>query len=264
MKPTVCLLTAYNSRYKDVAAITLGRMQALADAHDYSFRAIRRDDCDRQGGWIKIEPIVAALETDFDFILWVDIDALVVRKDLDIRDAVRDAADLQMVWHGPETSRLEVDSFEPHFNTGVMLIRVSPWARHFFARVWETGPVDHLWNDQATILNLLGYDGLLHLGEDNPDGPDRTHVARLDTTWNSIVGVAVTPDPVIHHYAGLDLSARLRLMQADRRTLDVREASGADVREAFAWQLGQWRNDTIRPHVVPPRALSRWIGRLGL
>lgn len=207
-------------------------MGRFADAHDYEFRAIQRDDCERKGGWIKIEPIMATLVAQFDYLLWMDIDALVVRKDVDIREELSQGADLQMVWHGADTCRLEVDSFIPHFNSGVMLIRNTPWARRFFARVWETGPVSHPWNDQATILHLLGFDGLLGLGSDEPKNPGRNHIARLDSRWNSIVGVAVAMDPIVHHYAGMGSSARLRLMQADQRTLKVREAADPEVREA--------------------------------
>ena len=67
--------------------------------------------------------------------------------------------------------------------------------------------------------------------------PDRQHVARLDVAWNSIPGVAAAPDPIINHYAGMDLRTRLRLMAIDRETLADRENATIQVREVLSRQL---------------------------
>jgi hypothetical protein len=271
MRPTVCLLTAYNSAYDAFAALTIPRMQAYANRYGYVFRAIRSDDCERRGGWIKIAPIRAALAEQFDYVFWIDADALIVRQDIDIAAAMHGQADLQMAWHGPETSRLDGGDFQPHFNSGVMLIRATEWSRSCFARVWDTGPVAHAWNDQATILHLLGRDDILELGAERPDEPDRSHVDHLDCIWNSIPGVAMATDPVVHHYAGLKFDARLRLLEADVKTLRLREAADPLLREAFSWQLSLWRNDAAKvPRSRKARQMSpslaksvRWsLGRV--
>ena len=91
--------------------------------------------------WLKIEVIRAALDDNYDFVLWMDVDAVVLRNDVDIRSAAVDAADLHMAWHGPDTSEIMAADFVPHFNSGVMLIRVTDWSRAFFERVWEIGSV---------------------------------------------------------------------------------------------------------------------------
>lgn len=255
MKPNVCLLTACNSAQQPLAALTAPSMRAFAETHGYTVRALHRDDWERARGWIKIEAIRAALEEDFDFVFWIDVDALVLRRDVDIRTAAVDGACLQMAWHGPDTSGIEAENFVPHFNSGVMLIRVDDWSRHFFERVWEVGQLPHHWSEQATMLHLLGYDECLGLGPDRPDESNRSRLARLDTIWNSAPGLAVAPDAIIHHYAGVSSpSTRLKLIEVDTRTATLREGASPELRQAFADQLSLWREDaTMRDWVTAER-----------
>ncbi|MBW7971503.1 hypothetical protein HYH08_18825 [Bradyrhizobium sp. BR 10289] len=188
--------------------------------------------------------IRAALEDDFDFVLWMDVDAVMLRNDVDIRTAMVDGAHLHMAWHGPETSEIMAADFVPHFNSGVMLVRVNDWSRAFFKQIWETGQLRHPWFDQATILHVLGYDGCLGLGPDRPDEPNRSRLARLDTAWNSIPGLATAPDPIVHHYAGISNPAtRLKMIEVDAMTAPLREQMSPQLRQAFARQFSLWRED---------------------
>jgi len=244
VKSSVCLLTAYDSVQQPLAAFTLPRMQALAEAHGYDQRAIHRDTWQRPRGWLKIEAIRAALDDKFDFIFWMDIDAIVLRNDVDIRMATVDDAHLHMAWHGPDSSEIMAADFVPHFNSGVMLIRANDWSREFFRHVWEIGQLSHHWFDQATILHALGYDECLGLGPDRPDEPNRSRLARLDTAWNSIPGLATAPDPIVQHYAGIgNPSTRLRMIEMDAKTAPLRERASPELRQTFAHLFSLWRED---------------------
>jgi hypothetical protein len=101
LKPLVHLLTAYNSLHESIASIAIPSMRRLAGANNYSFEAVRRDDCLRNVGWIKIDPIRDALAGNTDYELWLDIDALPVRYDADIRAIANPDADLHLSWHQP-------------------------------------------------------------------------------------------------------------------------------------------------------------------
>jgi hypothetical protein len=236
-KPRVRLLTAYNNAFAPIAVLTLPRMKALADANGYEFRAVTREDCERPAGWIKIEPILDALAADFDFVFWLDADAVVLRSDMDVRTAVSGAKDLYMCWHEPR-------AFPAHFNTGVMLIRTSEWSRAFFSEVWERGPVTDVFRDQGTILHQLGYNEAIGLGSDRHDHPARDHIGLLDSAWNTIPGTAGVPDPIIHHYAaGVPVQVRCPLIAADCSTLEVREPAPAEIRAACSTLLSRWWTD---------------------
>jgi Nucleotide-diphospho-sugar transferase len=255
VKQSVCILTAFNSALQPLAPFAVPRMRALAGTHGYKVTVVHRDDWQRRRGWIKIEAIRAALESDFDFVFWVDVDTVVQRCDVDVRTAAVDNADLHMAWHGPDTSTIQAIGFVPHFNSGVMLIRVTEWSRGFFERIWNAGQLPHHWSDQATMLHLLGFDHCLGLGPERPDEPDRSHLARLDTAWNSAPGLAIAPDPIINHYAGIgDPKTRLRLIEVDATTVALREPAGPELRQAFSNQLSLWREDaTMRDWAIAER-----------
>ncbi len=255
MKPSVCLLTACNSGHRPLADLTVPHMRSFAEAQGYHLHFICKDDWERQRGWIKVEAIRASLDEKFDFVLWVDVDTVIQRRDVDVRSAAVDNADLHMVWHGPDTSTIEAIDFLPHFNSGVMLIRVTDWSRNFFREVWEIGQLPHRWSEQATILHLLGYDDCIGLGPDRPDERNRSRLARLDTVWNSVPGLATTHDPIVHHYAGIsNLSTRLRLIEVDARTVHLRERASSELRQALDTQLSLWREDvTMRDWVTAER-----------
>lgn len=222
------------------------RMQAFAGTQGYEHRFVVSDEFERPRAWPKIEVLRSILAQDFEFVLWMDVDAIILRHDIDIRTAIDATASLHMAWHGPDTAEILAPDFIPHFNSGVMLIRVNDWSRDFFRRVWDKGQLPHHWSDQATILHLLGHDECLGLGPHRADSPDRVHVARLDTAWNSIPGLAMAPDPIVHHYAGLGHPAtRLRLLQTDAASADARAGAPLELRQAFARQLSLWREDAF-------------------
>jgi hypothetical protein len=257
VKQSLCVLTAYNSHLQRLAAFSVPRMHAFAQAHGYETRIIHRDDWQRKRGWIKIEAIRSVLDGNVDFVFWIDVDAVIARRDVGVRMAAVDGAQLHMVWHGHQNTSLQLrdHDFVPHFNSGVMLIRVTDWSRDFFKRVWDVGQLAHHWADQATILHLLGYDNILALGSERPDEPSRLCVAHLDDAWNAIPGFSTTRDPIIHHYAGSgDTATRLRLIEIDATTAPLLESASPDIRQAFFWQLGQWRQDaTMRGAAIAER-----------
>jgi hypothetical protein len=234
----ICVLTAFTSSLGDIAAISVPHMKNYSNYHDYEFRVVERGDYPREGHWLKIEAIRDELAAGFDFVLWLDVDTLIVRTDVDIRSAIQPGADLHMVWHDTPPAIAP-----PHFNTGVMLIRSSDWSRKFFERVWETGQLPHFWKDQAAILHLLGFDDILNLGPGRSDEPNRKRITKLDLAWNSMVGVVIAQDPIIHHYAGAGQDLRLRLMTIDEKTLDLRAQATPEIRQAFSSLLGVLREE---------------------
>ncbi len=223
-----------------LAKITIPAMRRYADRHLCELRVVTKTTVDRHPAWMKIPSIREALTEEFDFVLWLDADALIVRSDVDVRTAIHPTADLQLSWHGPETTDWQAPpELPPHFNAGVLLIRVSSWSKDFFARVWETGQLENaMWHDQSTMHHVLCCSNVFSL--ENWIHPAKSHVAHLDAAWNSIPGVATAPDPIINHYAGIEDSMRLRLLEIDCETLPYRENATGQVRSGFSRQLNAY------------------------
>lgn len=251
--PRCCVVTAYrNSEYATLAEITLPRMRAFADRHGHELRVHRMEASELDRAWIKVPPILDALNGDFDFVVWFDIDALILRFDHDILDLARPNADLLISWHEPETAQPGCDgesTFPPHYNAGVYLIRRSDWSRDFFARMLGLrGQIDHGWSDQATLHAMLGLNRSLGFGPDLADIPDRLSVGRLDLAWNSIPGIAMADDPVVLHFAGFPHDTRLRLMESTLAMLDFYETGHPALRSALARQLSLWARAERQAH----------------
>jgi len=233
----ICLLTGHDAHYRSLAALTVPQMRRYAASHGYDIRVLDQMDAGESPvEWAKIKVIRDALQDDVEFLLWIDADALIVRLDQDIRECISADVDLYMAWHGPDSARVDWAGFVPHYNSGVMLIRNTPWAHDFFSRVWDQrGRIRHAWNDQAAIHWVLGYMSSLGRAGDIENEADRSHVGRLESRWNSIPGVVMADDPVIHHYSALG-RFRNRLIEADMASLETRKDSEA-FRRAMSYQI---------------------------
>lgn len=239
--PRCCIVTAYQGdEFAKLATLTLPRMEAFAARHGYELIVHPPDGAGFTDSWMKIPAIISALQCGFDFVLWLDIDALILRTDRDILEDAQPGADLLVSWHGPQTARLDGAPFPPHYNAGVYLIRRSEWSLDFFTRLLALhGEVTHPWREQAALLTMLGYNESLGNGPNVANEIDRAHVGHLDPIWNSIPGIAMATDPVIHHFAGLTGKTRLGLVRENVEIVPLYETASAAVRSALSHQISR-------------------------
>lgn len=161
---------------------------------------------DRPASWSKLL-LVRRLLDDYETVLWVDADAVIMRHDVDVAALLPDAATLAVVAHAtPEGAEFP--------NAGVFLCRSNRTARRLLADMWaSTEFVHHKWWENAALLKLLGY---------RPNAPVelvhpteyRSAVHFLPTEWNSLP-VLRQPDGRIKHYAGLNHAERYAGMTRD-------------------------------------------------
>lgn len=103
-----CIVTAYQGDdFAKLAALTLPRMETFAARHGHELVVHKLDGSGFTNSWMKIPAIISALRSGFDFVLWLDIDALILRTDRDFLEDVQPGIDLLVSWHGPETARID-------------------------------------------------------------------------------------------------------------------------------------------------------------
>src|SRR5262249_16776071 len=92
----------------------------------------------------------------------------------------------------------------PIRNTGVMVIRNTPWSMWFLDEIWRSQLVpEHGWWDQAASEWIFGYRAQLGRGEsDCPNEEALSHVGQLDQRWNCLPMFMPTHDAFIRHYCG--------------------------------------------------------------
>jgi hypothetical protein len=186
----------------DITAPALGR---YAERFGYELVELRhRLDPARPASWDKVV-LLRALAREFDAILWVDADAIVLDAAPDFTAALRPRRFLHMVEHRLANGRVP--------NAGVLALRGGPLTVRFLDRVWAQRQfVNDRWWENAAILHLLGYrerDGL----RPYVPSPWRLGFGVLDGAWNSIPEAPV-PEPFIAHFPGIPLSERIEYLSA--------------------------------------------------
>lgn len=196
------LITGWDDSYTSVAALTVPEMRRYAVRHRLAFSCSQFTAGERAPAWSKITAIKAALLRGSDPVIWIDADALIVRPERDIRDSIDPGKDILV---------------GPRFNTGVLLIRNTPWSLWFLNKVWDNQLVpEHGTWDNAAFVYTLGYRQRLGRGE--PDRPDEmilSHIGPLDRRWNCVTLKSPAGDAFIRHYAGLPVAARASLIRRD-------------------------------------------------
>lgn len=217
----VCVTTAFDAGYQEMGDLCAEALRRYAAQHDMVLRIHGSlPDTGRPPAWAKIRIIQALLNEGFEFILWVDADAVVVDMEPDIRDEVRDGKDLFLVKHVLTVHPMPgmvVTLDVP--NTGIMLLRNSDWTDAILHQLWDYEEyVSHRWWENAALIHLMGYHRLLR--RDALNVPDPVVLARvrwLDPRWNVVPDAgAPVPRPIIrHHTRGASRQERVAAMRAD-------------------------------------------------
>jgi hypothetical protein len=234
----IALLTIFDENIRAVAERTVPTMRRYADQFDLEFIIRPPDSGARKATWGKILRIRDVLRSGFDYCFYVDADAMFVRFDEDIRDHIQADKDLYLCWHGPE----ETESYAPltgHFNAGVMVWRNSAWSLNFLDELLRHRHIGHPWEDQAALLELLGYHQALGMGDDNLDMDRNAHVQKLPLNWNVLAGLVVAPDPIISHFAGRTNDDRLMAIAIESGFQATRELLPPEGRHHLLRHLNQ-------------------------
>jgi hypothetical protein len=163
--------------------------------------------------WAKV-PFIRELLDDYEWILWIDADAVFVDLDADIGAEQEPDKDLYLVEHRygnpPETPP----------NTGVLMLRSSDWSRELLDAMWDREAlIDHVWWENAALMELLGYS----LSPARLQRPTAlmSKVKFLNPAWNSL-SLDSPSEPRINHYAALPLEERRERIMDDVAALQGR------------------------------------------
>lgn len=163
--------------FAKMAAHTLPLMEDYAIKHGMAFCCVNLSSGGTPASWVKVPNIGTALR-DYDRVLWVDADVVVLRSGENILDEMPDDAWQAVVEHETECGIVP--------NCGVWLVtrEMIPTLQ----LVWDKmrpGFLNHPWWEQAAMLSLMGYEVALppystFVGA--TELHDRTHF--LSQKWN--------------------------------------------------------------------------------
>lgn len=190
--------------HSELLDIALPRLEAYAANFGYDVIIGRSSLApERPPAWSKIVMMDRAL-SDFDFVVWVDADAILVDSSSDIADVCDPDRSIHLAVHRYDAQQVP--------NTGVCVLRADRHAERFLRGVWNLDLyTDHPWWDNAATLDLLGF------SVRSPVRPiARSALVRrlgeLPLRWNSVPAHR-DPNPAIIHLAGCTHSARASTMR---------------------------------------------------
>ena len=141
------LVTFAVGEHRRLLELSLPRFAEYADRHGYELHAYPPRLVTRPPSWLKVAALLDALN-HHEEALWIDCDVVIVDGDLDLADEVPDPCCQALVRH--HTPDGEVP------NCGVWLVREA--LRPALLRLWRMDRyLDHVWWEQAAVLDLLGY-----------------------------------------------------------------------------------------------------------
>ena len=172
---------------------------------DYDFVEVKESwDESRPYAWTKLLAIRDLLDK-YDFVFYVDSDALILRDDIDVATM----AHTDFAWPvGPVNGRICPSA-------GIMAIRSSESSKKLFDLAYRQNDLIYNgWWEQAALMRILQYedprDHERHWSEFNLDKL-QIGITELDSSWNSTIQEFAS-DPIIRHFAGDPFPLKLLLM----------------------------------------------------
>ena len=224
IKPRLCITTYFNSHFERIGKICTKSIKKYAIRHGYDTRICTETRSDLPPQWEKIGVILSLFDEGYEFVLWVDADALFVRFDVDIADEIENEKDIYVPLFTVEGKKIP--------NTGVMLLRNAPATRHMLESLRALKQYTyHIWYENAAFFEYVGIISYLPptyrllmpsngIVSSNPHIDNR--IKWLSSRWNEIPGYdARSAATLIRHYAGHPTHTRLYFMSISAYGADL-------------------------------------------
>jgi hypothetical protein len=199
------LVTLAAGKYIQLLEMSRITFQSYAKKWGYDYVEVNSSlDDTRPYAWTKILAIRELLD-DYDFVFYVDSDALILRDDTDIASIFNE----DFAWPVGQLN----GKYCP--NAGVMAVRSCQSTKELFDLAYaQTDLIFNGWWEQAALMRVLQYedprDYEIHWSEFNLDN-QKIEVFELDSSWNSTIEDFAS-NPVIRHFAGDPFTLKLALM----------------------------------------------------
>ena len=144
---------------------SLADKEAYCRQHGYDFYAVSDAPPDRPVPWSKIPGALSLLSKKYDWLILVDVDAVIVDHSVKLEEFMDPRYD----------AILGLD--ENGINAGVFFLRNSVWSRLFLAEAWTLTeePMSRIWWEQAAIMRMTKADGICNHVKLSPQSRSEGH-----------------------------------------------------------------------------------------
>lgn len=223
----MCIITFYDEPFRKFGDLAWMAIQEYAALHSIDPIRFQEHSTSRPPSWEKIPCIQKAFDLGYEFVFWVDADAMIMKDAPDIRGELgtdaNDSAekDFFLVRHAVQ------GGLSP--NMGVLVIRNSARSRQVLSDIWNMAEfINHRWWEQAAFISHFDLIDDLPKSErllfeplnQNASGANQACIRWIDARWNCIPHLSheknnASQPPIIMHYAGRRWFQRLEGMITD-------------------------------------------------
>ena len=211
MNNAVLIQHAYVGVFEPLMELTKEHHATYCERHnfDYWYEIGEIERPKEHGAWAKVKLILKALEKGYEFIVWLDADAMIYDADVDLREAIQ-ADKIGVCWHRiPQLN---------HWNVGVMYLHNSVAVQNIIDNWWASYPAPA--------------DGWFEQGVFNRISISNKTVVTISDRWNATFDVNMVPDAVVLGFHGQrDAQYRLKLMQQALDKIATRKLNDSVVSE---------------------------------
>jgi hypothetical protein len=155
----------------------------------------------KAGAWVKVELIKFALAKGYQYIIWLDADAMIKDLDTDLRDGC--IGGIGACW-------MRIPQLH-HWNVGVMYVTNTPPVKEFIDAWLANYPGEKQWMEQG-VFNRLGMQSKV--------------VQTISDRWNATINYTMCPDAVVLGFHGDgDSKQRYEHMKQTLSMLEAREGA---------------------------------------
>ena len=146
--------------FMDMLRLSFQRHAAYCNSHGFDFWCNFGNPCpDRiNGAWDKVFYLKNAADMHYEYIVWLDSDAVINDFEVDLRDALKDC-EIGAVCHDPAKSKYLADrNIKKHNNVGCLYFKNTPLVKEFINEWWNAYPGEEGWFEQGTFNKMIESD----------------------------------------------------------------------------------------------------------
>lgn len=221
--PRICVTTWFDTSFEDIGNLCRTSLEAYGKRHGYDVSITKGIAAGRPASWNKIPTILSLFNKGYDFVLWVDADAVITNYKVPVTSIIQQGKDLYMA-----PLCLAGGGCMPNF--GIFLLRNCLWSRDLLNSLWNMERyTNHPWWENAALIDHGGIASYLpeneqramppHTLAKNPDAEFLLHTEWIGAEWNCVPrnDLIITNPPIICHYPAASRAIRLWQMSRELR-----------------------------------------------
>jgi hypothetical protein len=202
----ICITTYFDEKFAPIGNLCYKTLQIYGAQHKLDVVLSNNIVSGRPAPWHKILVMRQLFASHYDYVFWIDADAIFIDYQRNIADEIEADKELYLVKHNIDSKEIP--------NTGVILIKNSEWSHKLLSQIWEKQEyINHKWWENAALIDILGYHDLLNENSHKKLNLDLLkRIKWLGLEWNSLPKICESEHSLIRHYAGRSFEDRMASM----------------------------------------------------